>query len=112
MALIKCNECGKSVSDSALICPQCGYVHPAASKEDKIIITQFSKIANTARLGGFAFFSGVIWLVIAGMSGREVLEMAWPYAKWLIGGGAFWYILAEIDRNLSLRKLKKQSKLK
>lgn len=25
MALIKCPECGKEVSDSALICPQCGY---------------------------------------------------------------------------------------
>lgn len=25
MALIKCPECGKNISDKAVACPQCGY---------------------------------------------------------------------------------------
>ena len=27
MALVKCPECGKEISDSALACPHCGCLH-------------------------------------------------------------------------------------
>ena len=32
MALIKCPECGKEISDHAISCPNCGYVLPKSSK--------------------------------------------------------------------------------
>ena len=36
MALIKCEECGKEVSDKALQCPNCGV--PIASKKEDVMI--------------------------------------------------------------------------
>ena len=33
MALIKCPECGKDVSDKSISCPNCGY--PIPKKEDE-----------------------------------------------------------------------------
>lgn len=40
MALVKCNECGKEISDKAIVCPSCGYkksVKPM-TKLDKIFV--------------------------------------------------------------------------
>ena len=36
MALIKCGDCGKEISDRALCCPNCGA--PVASKADDVMI--------------------------------------------------------------------------
>ena len=36
MALIKCEDCGKEVSDKAASCPNCGA--PIASKKDDVMI--------------------------------------------------------------------------
>ncbi len=45
MALIECNECGKSISDKAEVCPSCGY-----SKENtQVTPTQPDPILTTAR---------------------------------------------------------------
>ena len=41
MALIKCPECGKEISDAAIVCPQCGF--PIAQASDQ-------KPAPTAQL--------------------------------------------------------------
>ncbi len=40
MALIKCQECGKEISDKANVCPNCGYKKPLnpLTKLDKIFI--------------------------------------------------------------------------
>ena len=40
MALVKCNECGKEISDTARQCPNCGYIKPPQKlgKLDKIFI--------------------------------------------------------------------------
>lgn len=38
MALIKCPECGKSISDQAISCPECG--HPINQKPLKKIISK------------------------------------------------------------------------
>ena len=32
MALIKCKECGKEISDSVNYCPHCGYVYKKAKE--------------------------------------------------------------------------------
>lgn len=42
MALIKCQECGKDVSDKAKICPNCGY--PICEEESKVIIFGLSQM--------------------------------------------------------------------
>lgn len=39
MALIKCPECQKEISDTAPSCPNCGYVLSNTSKEDIVKIT-------------------------------------------------------------------------
>lgn len=41
MALIKCNECGKSISDKAKMCPGCGYTY------DYIFCPECNKKLNT-----------------------------------------------------------------
>ena len=35
MALIKCPECGRDVSDSAITCPNCGYPLKQNQEEEK-----------------------------------------------------------------------------
>ncbi len=65
MALIKCTECGKEISDSAVSCPHCGYETPHARKmeEEKIVmrtslVVQLICIALEV-VGAILFFS---WL--------------------------------------------------
>ena len=38
MALIKCKECGKEISDSAKSCPECGFVYKKEHSTLKTII--------------------------------------------------------------------------
>lgn len=38
MALIKCPECGKEISDKAISCPNCGY--PVSQKQEKVLHNQ------------------------------------------------------------------------
>ena len=42
MALIKCSECGKEVSDKAKACPNCG--NPIREEESKVIIYGLSQM--------------------------------------------------------------------
>lgn len=53
MALIKCQECGKEISDTARKCPNCGYVKPPKpmTKLDKIFIP----IISILLVAGFFF---------------------------------------------------------
>lgn len=46
MALIKCKECGKEMSDEALVCPNCGIKSPKKSQVKETIV-------------GLLFFAGV-----------------------------------------------------
>ena len=41
MALIKCRECGKELSATALVCPHCGFPNKRKSKLGLIIIAIF-----------------------------------------------------------------------
>jgi DNA-directed RNA polymerase subunit RPC12/RpoP len=47
MALIKCPECGRQVSDQAAACPECGY--PIRKVEYK-----FVTVSKSVRYGGYA----------------------------------------------------------
>ena len=42
MALIKCSECGKEISDKAKACPNCGLVFPENTR-----IKQFGRSINS-----------------------------------------------------------------
>lgn len=111
MALVECKECGKSVSDSAAVCPHCGVAAPALSIAERKQMAIDLKRAMYGRLGGFAFFAGIAWVCIPLLSGaeREVVSSAWGPAKFLIFGGLLAYVISEIDRNLELRRRSKKS---
>jgi len=54
------------------------------------------------------FFFGLAWLFFAAQTGgADSFSQAWGGAKWPILAGAAWYVIAEIDRNLHERKIKK-----
>lgn len=107
--MTNCKECGGSVSSEALICPRCGIAAPALTEGQKAQSVQRSMFARSRVFAGALFFGGIGWLVLLGMSGAgsDVVASAFSPAKWMIGGGALWYIIAEIDRNLAERKSKK-----
>lgn len=109
MAMTNCKECGGSVSSEALICPHCGVAAPALTQDQKAQVVQFSMFARSRAFAGVLFFGGIGWLVLAGISGAgsDAVASAFGPAKWMIGVGALWYIIAEIDRNLAERKSKK-----
>lgn len=57
MALVKCKECGKELSDKAKICPHCGYSERKAITKETILT--FGGIALIVVLfGGILCFSG------------------------------------------------------
>jgi len=49
MALIKCPECGKEVSDSAVVCLQCGFPVEKWVKEQKDLLAMEDAAANEAK---------------------------------------------------------------
>jgi hypothetical protein len=109
MALSKCKECGKDVSDKAAACPNCGAPMPAMSANQAESIRKLGAFAQSRWLGGLAFFGGLAWLFFAAQIGgpQAFRQALGGGALWLIGGGAAWYIVAEIERNLYERKMKK-----
>ncbi|MDN7124522.1 hypothetical protein J6I90_06475 [Pseudidiomarina sp. 1APP75-32.1] len=56
MAMGKCRECGKDVSDKAEICPHCGIKDPVSSKEN--VVTFFFLLAIIVFIYFFFFYSG------------------------------------------------------
>ena len=65
MALIKCSECGREISDTAKICPHCGYKTAYAQKNEQAkTIMHMSLIVNLICIslyiiGAILFFSGI-----------------------------------------------------
>lgn len=49
MALIKCSECGKEVSDKALLCPHCGMLVAKENDYDEKRNTDFGKVLISTR---------------------------------------------------------------
>lgn len=104
MAMTTCKECSNAVSDAALTCPKCGIAAPALTQGEKAEIITQSKFAASRAFAAWPFFAGIVMLAISALSGPNAFVSALGVAKWLIGGGALWYIAAEIDRNLHERK--------
>lgn len=59
MALIKCKECGKEISDSVKSCPHCGYVY---KEEKKMTTGKVIKIVIIMAIVGIALFFGGTYL--------------------------------------------------
>lgn len=56
MALIKCPECGKEISDTAKVCPHCGY------RLKTIDYVKHKKIStNILIIGVFLFAVAILW---------------------------------------------------
>lgn len=65
--LIKCPECGKSVSDTAITCPNCGF---AISNTDNIDVLKVKQILKTKReRSKFTSIGVVVILVIIAIGG-------------------------------------------
>jgi predicted butyrate kinase (DUF1464 family) len=74
MALIKCSECGKDISDKAAACPGCGA--PISTAEpSSALIAETTRTVRVVRAGlryeaiGFFLILGAIVVGLAGASG-------------------------------------------
>jgi len=75
MAIIKCKECGKDVSDRATVCPHCGYVF--ASEEEK---------AKKAAMGTAARICLACVILIVAIIGAMGLTVGFSIIKLLLSG--------------------------
>jgi hypothetical protein len=110
MALIACKECNAQVSDAAAVCPHCGISLPSLTQNEKFRIVKLSLIARSARVGGGLFLFGFLGLAFIALSGmpKELFVSFLGIAKWMMGAGLLWYIAAEIERNLEMRRSKRK----
>lgn len=86
MALIKCPECGKQVSDKASSCPQCGCPISGSSVASKPTTAQIRVVCktNTMKVDGQSVKHGSI--VTVNVSGsRSILLSAWGGAVGAFG---------------------------
>jgi len=84
MALIKCPECGRDISDSAVSCPNCG--HPI-NKDNKTVV-QIDTAPNKRRkyrvrslilapIFFISFILGLIWSGSAATGGESGMQGFW-----------------------------------
>lgn len=50
MALIKCKECGKEISNTIKKCPHCGYINKEVKKQNQEVIRSSSNISRTGAI--------------------------------------------------------------
>lgn len=84
MALIKCSECGKEISDQAEICPNCGVKTKACQVKQANQETE--KAINTASLISIVFV--IIGIVLLGSSLITIFENLDKYSYWIKYGWA------------------------
>ena len=90
MSLINCPECGKSVSDSAHSCPNCG-LPIAGAREAHAAGAPLTTVQETSKklklhtiIAVTAVSIGVVWLIAQG-------EQKTPAPVFVILGGLVWY---------------------
>ena len=78
MALIKCPECGKEISDRAALCVNCGYPIQGQNVESKLIIKAL-KHPNESRVIGYSLgtpmYGKSVQIYICTTSGRCVTDI-------------------------------------
>lgn len=87
MAIIKCPECGKEISDKAKQCPSCGYPIEATT------IEATSKIWKCLQLlGGIIFCVGVVMIFSNPGGDTGIITTAVGLLLHFVGRvGAWWY---------------------
>lgn len=66
MALIKCKECGKEISDQAEICPNCGYKLKKEKVSQKVIVEKTNSVRTGTVLNiiGSSLLIGFILIIL------------------------------------------------
>lgn len=86
MALIKCPECGLSISDKAAACPNCGYPLQPAPEPVEYELTR----SNPSESKGAEFLRVVAWLV---WMGGFILAIATGFVEKTFNCGIFFTAL-------------------
>jgi len=96
MALIKCGECSKEISDRAESCPHCG--NPVAADPDIVGGRQVRTVERTAKrfkgqvlIAAALIVIGLVW-GIAGIQSEE--RSGWPGLLLIAGLG--WYVVTRV----------------
>lgn len=97
MALIKCPECGLSISDKAAACPNCGYpLHPAPEPVEYELQKTYNSDSSAA--GFVRFYAVLVWIgglvlaIIAGYS-EKMVGTYYTYSEKAFGWGVFFTVL-------------------
>jgi len=93
MALIKCPECGKKVSDIAHSCPKCGAPIKEDEYEEEQTIQLTSK--NLKAQGCLSLFIIVLGFILAAIGGKTNESVAHAGA-YIVLFGILWLIIARI----------------
>lgn len=95
MALIKCPECGKEISDKASSCPSCGYPInniKVETEQDRVNIRGKNKGKNFLIFGSMLFLVSMVFGI--GTSNAELALRAKKLTRGLYGSEAFeWLFL-------------------
>lgn len=91
--MIKCNACGKDVSENAMSCPMCGEPTPALTRDDIATIKHDARYRTWTWILGLFFFGAIFAMVSKEVQPVECLCV--------IGLSTFLYIVGEAVRNLT-----------
>lgn len=97
MALIKCPECGLSISDKAAACPNCGYpLRPAPEPVEYEL--QKTSNSDSSAADFVRFYAVLVWIgglvlaIIAGYS-EKMVGAYYTYSEKAFGWGVFFTVL-------------------
>lgn len=106
MALIKCSECGREVSDKAESCPQCGapiasaLEAEAAGAKLRTIQQTSKKLKTHIVIAAILFWGGLIWILLgmrsatsAGVPPSRVISVV---ASLMMLAGLVWYLVTKL----------------
>ena len=95
MALIKCPECGLSISDKAAACPNCGYPLQPAPVEFEYHLTKHTSDSKGAEflrvVAWLVWIGGLIVAIITGIVEKETRY--YPYTEKAFDWGIFFTAL-------------------
>ncbi len=96
MAITKCVECRKPISDKALVCSHCGYTQKGASDDDLLRSKKIKRLKMMSRFQGIIYVSMIIFLAgillfYFGKNSGNQAYLMFGYTGLLIGGLGYLY---------------------
>ena len=106
MALIKCSECGRQVSDKAESCPQCG-APIASALETEAAGIKLRTIQQTSKrlkahilISAVLFWGGLVWMIVvmrsASSGGVPPSPVVTMLAILMMVAGLVWYAVTKL----------------